>query len=46
VRWLLVGFWGNFVLGVLIERGESELYAPCMIKISLLGKNPETAFPS
>lgn len=42
--WLVVGVLGNFVLGVLMNVGIG-LYAPCMIMISLLGMNPETAFP-
>jgi uncharacterized membrane protein YfcA len=35
---------GNFVLGVLMEAGVG-LYAPCMILVSLLGMNPQSAFP-
>jgi uncharacterized membrane protein YfcA len=35
---------GNFVLGALMEVGVG-LYAPCMILVSLLGMNPQSAFP-
>jgi uncharacterized membrane protein YfcA len=45
VGWKLgVGLAGNFVLGALMEVGLG-LYAPCMILVSLLGMNPQTAFP-
>jgi len=43
--WTLVaGLAGNFILGVLMQVGVG-LYAPCMILVSLLGMNPQTAFP-
>ena len=41
---LLVGIGGNFVLGALMTLGIG-LFAPCMILVSLLGMNPDTAFP-
>jgi uncharacterized membrane protein YfcA len=39
-----VGLVGNFVLGALMEVGVG-LYGPCMILVSLLGMNPQAAFP-
>jgi len=39
-----IGLVGNFVLGALMELGVG-LYAPCMIMVSLLGMNPQAAFP-
>lgn len=39
-----VGIAGNFLLGALMTLGIG-LFAPCMILVSLLGMNPETAFP-
>jgi uncharacterized membrane protein YfcA len=41
---LAAGLGGNFVLGALMEVGVG-LYAPCMILVSLLGMNPQSAFP-
>ena len=41
---LAVGLVGNFMLGSLMTIGVG-LYAPCMILISLLGMNPQAAFP-
>jgi uncharacterized membrane protein YfcA len=41
---LLLGLAGNFVLGALMTLGIG-LYAPCMILVSLLGMNADTAFP-
>lgn len=41
---LALGVAGNFLLGALMTLGIG-LFAPCMILISLLGMNPETAFP-
>lgn len=41
---LLVAVAGNFVLGALMTLGIG-LFAPCMILVSLLGMNPDTAFP-
>ncbi len=41
---LWAGLSGNFILGALMEVGVG-LYAPCMILVSLLGMNPQTAFP-
>ncbi len=41
---LLVGAFGNFVLGVLMTLGIG-LYAPCMVLVSLLGMSPKVAFP-
>jgi uncharacterized membrane protein YfcA len=41
---LAIGLAGNFVLGALMTLGIG-LYAPCMILVSFLGMNPETAFP-
>jgi uncharacterized membrane protein YfcA len=39
-----VGLVGNFILGALMEVGVG-LYGPCMILVSLLGMNPQAAFP-
>ncbi|HEX9893893.1 MAG TPA: sulfite exporter TauE/SafE family protein [Gemmatimonadales bacterium] len=39
-----VGMAGNFLLGSLMTIGIG-LYAPCMILVSLLGMNPQAAFP-
>jgi uncharacterized membrane protein YfcA len=39
-----IGMAGNFVLGSLMTIGIG-LYAPCMILVSLLGMNPQAAFP-
>jgi uncharacterized membrane protein YfcA len=39
-----IGFTVNFVLGVLMQVGVG-LYGPCMILVSLLGMNPQAAFP-
>lgn len=41
---LLLAVLGNFILGALMTLGIG-LYAPCMILVSLLGMNPQTAFP-
>ncbi len=41
---LLIGLGVNFVLGALMELGVG-LYGPCLILISLLGMNPQAAFP-
>jgi uncharacterized membrane protein YfcA len=41
---LVIGLVVNFVLGALMELGVG-LYAPCLILISLLGMNPQAAFP-
>jgi uncharacterized membrane protein YfcA len=41
---LAAALTGNFVLGALMEVGVG-LYAPCMILVSLLGMNPQSAFP-
>lgn len=41
---LVIGVVGNFILGALMTAGIG-LYAPCMAMISLLGMNPDTAFP-
>ncbi|HJU75633.1 MAG TPA: sulfite exporter TauE/SafE family protein [Gemmatimonadaceae bacterium] len=41
---LIVGLAGNFALGALMTLGIG-LYAPCMILVSLLGMNPQAAFP-
>jgi uncharacterized membrane protein YfcA len=41
---LWAGLGGNFILGALMEVGVG-LYAPCMILVSLLGMNPQAAFP-
>jgi uncharacterized membrane protein YfcA len=39
-----LGLVGNFILGALMEVGVG-LYGPCMILVSLLGMNPQAAFP-
>jgi uncharacterized membrane protein YfcA len=39
-----IGLLGNFALGALMELGVG-LYGPCMILVSLLGMNPQAAFP-
>lgn len=41
---LAAGLIGNFALGALMEVGVG-LYGPCMILVSLLGMNPQAAFP-
>jgi len=41
---LALGLAGNFVLGALMTLGIG-LYAPCMVLVSLLGMNPQAAFP-
>ncbi|MDE2236556.1 MAG: permease, partial [Elusimicrobia bacterium] len=41
---LAAGLAGNFVLGALMTLGIGA-YAPCMILTSLLGMNPQAAFP-
>ena len=41
---LAVGLVGNFILGALMTLGIGA-YAPCMILTSLLGMNPQAAFP-
>jgi len=41
---LAIGLAANFVLGALMELGVG-LYGPCLILISLLGMNPQAAFP-
>ena len=41
---LAIGLAVNFVLGALMELGVG-LYGPCLILISLLGMNPQAAFP-
>jgi len=41
---LAAGLAGNFALGALMEVGVG-LYGPCMILVSLLGMNPQAAFP-
>ena len=41
---LAVGLAFNFVLGALMELGVG-LYGPCLILVSLLGMNPQAAFP-
>jgi uncharacterized membrane protein YfcA len=41
---LAIGLLGSFVLGALMELGVG-LYGPCMILVSLLGMNPQAAFP-
>src|SRR3970040_258378 len=41
---LAVALVGNFGLGALMTLGIG-MYAPCLIMISLLGMNPEAAFP-
>jgi uncharacterized membrane protein YfcA len=41
---LVLGILGNFTLGVLMMIGVG-LYGPCMLLVTLLGMNPQTAFP-
>jgi uncharacterized membrane protein YfcA len=41
---LAIGLVVNFILGALMQLGVG-LYAPCLILISLLGMNPQAAFP-
>ncbi len=41
---LAVGLAGNFIFGALMPLGIGA-YAPCMILTSLLGMNPQAAFP-
>jgi uncharacterized membrane protein YfcA len=41
---LVVGLAFNFLLGALMELGVG-LYGPCLILVSLLGMNPQAAFP-
>ena len=41
---LAIGLAVNFVLGALMEVGVG-LYGPCLILVSLLGMNPQAAFP-
>jgi uncharacterized membrane protein YfcA len=41
---LAIGLAANFVLGALMEVGVG-LYGPCLILVSLLGMNPQAAFP-
>lgn len=41
---LVIGLVVNFILGALMQLGVG-LYAPCLILISLLGMNPQAAFP-
>jgi uncharacterized membrane protein YfcA len=41
---LAIGLVGNFILGSLMTLGIG-LYAPCMILVSFLGMNDDTAFP-
>jgi len=41
---LAIGIAGNFLLGALMTLGIG-LYAPCMILVSFLGMNDDTAFP-
>ncbi|MEO5768928.1 MAG: sulfite exporter TauE/SafE family protein, partial [Polyangia bacterium] len=41
---LAIGLAGNFLLGALMTLGIG-LFAPCMILVSLLGMNADTAFP-
>jgi len=41
---LAIGLAGNFALGVLMQLGIG-LYGPCLILVSLLGMNPQAAFP-
>ncbi|MBI3564864.1 MAG: sulfite exporter TauE/SafE family protein [Elusimicrobia bacterium] len=41
---LALGLAGNFVFGALMPLGIGA-YAPCMILVSLLGMNPQAAFP-
>ncbi len=41
---LIIGIVINFILGALMTAGIG-LYAPCMALVSMLGMNPNTAFP-
>jgi uncharacterized membrane protein YfcA len=41
---LVVGLGVNFILGALMQVGVG-LYGPCLILVSLLGMNPQAAFP-
>jgi uncharacterized membrane protein YfcA len=41
---LAIGLGVNFILGALMELGVG-LYGPCLILVSLLGMNPQAAFP-
>ncbi|HEY8507228.1 MAG TPA: sulfite exporter TauE/SafE family protein [Steroidobacteraceae bacterium] len=41
---LMIGVAVNFLLGALMTLGIG-LYAPCLISVSLLGMNPQAAFP-
>lgn len=41
---LAIGLFVNFLLGALMELGVG-LYGPCLILVSLLGMNPQAAFP-
>jgi uncharacterized membrane protein YfcA len=41
---LMIGVGVNFMLGALMTLGIG-LYAPCLISVSLLGMNPQAAFP-
>ena len=41
---MAIGLAVNFVLGALMELGVG-LYGPCLILVSLLGMNPQAAFP-
>ena len=41
---LAIGLLGSFLLGALMELGIG-FYGPCMILVSLLGMNPQAAFP-
>jgi uncharacterized membrane protein YfcA len=41
---LMIGLGVNFMLGALMTLGIG-LYAPCLISVSLLGMNPQAAFP-
>jgi uncharacterized membrane protein YfcA len=41
---LAIGLGVNFLLGALMELGVG-LYGPCLILVSLLGMNPQAAFP-
>ena len=41
---LVIGLGVNFFLGALMELGVG-LYGPCLILVSLLGMNPQAAFP-
>ena len=41
---LVLGLLANFMLGALMQVGVG-LYGPCLILVSLLGMNPQAAFP-